>query len=121
MIDLKLNNDWDLDISSTGDISPTESVVQAVKIRLLWFLHEWRLGPEAGFPYFEDVFVKHPSEAKIKNDIRETILSVKEVTQVHKIEISIDKKTREAKIHFVFSVGEETFDEEVKLKWNSMD
>lgn len=37
MIDLKLDANWDLELSAAGDISKTDSIVQAVRIRLLWF------------------------------------------------------------------------------------
>ena len=86
MIDLKLTKDGDLELTMKGDVSPTQSVCQAVRIRLLWFLEEWRLGPELGFPYFEEVFIKNPSDTKIKHLIRETVMSVDEVTDVESID-----------------------------------
>ena len=79
MLDIKLNADGDLDVSAFGDISTTESVRQAVLIRLRWIYDEWRLGPEYGFPWFEEVFVKNPNTVKIKQLIREEILKVSEV------------------------------------------
>ena len=114
MLDLKLTNDGDLELSG-GDISPTESVCQAVRLRLLWFLEEWRLGPDMGFPYFEEVFVKNPSEAKIRHLVRETVMEVEEVTDVKSIEYSVDKSTRSATIAVVF------FREEVNIRWQSTD
>ena len=36
MVDIKLNRDGDIDVSAVGDISLTESVRQAVLIRLRW-------------------------------------------------------------------------------------
>ena len=53
MLDFKLTRDWDLELSDTGNISTTDSICQAVKLRLLWFFSEWRLGDDLGFPYFE--------------------------------------------------------------------
>ena len=50
MIDLKLDSNGDLELSAAGDVIPTDSIAQAVRIRLLWFFEEWRLGPELGFP-----------------------------------------------------------------------
>ena len=50
MIDLKLDATGDLELSAAGDISATDSIVQAVRIRLLWFFGEWRLMPSLGFP-----------------------------------------------------------------------
>lgn len=117
MIDLKLNNSGDLEISDAGDIASTDSITQAVRIRLLWFLNEWRLGPSLGFPYYEEVFVKNPNEAKISHHIRETVMSVEGVIEVKKIEFYFDRYTREAVIAVTFATDEDTFREEVKTKW----
>ena len=46
MVDLKLDSNGDLELSAAGDVIPTDSIAQAVRIRLLWFFEEWRLGPE---------------------------------------------------------------------------
>ena len=117
MIDLKLTKDGDLELTMKGDVSPTQSVCQAVRIRLLWFLEEWRLGPGLGFPYFEEVFVKNPSDTKIKYLIRETVMSVDEVTDVESIDFSLDNRTRSASISVVFCTDEDTYTEEVKIQW----
>lgn len=115
MIDFKLDSAGDLEIGLEGDIYTTESVVQAVMIRLKWFFAEWRLGPQFGFPYFEEVFIKNPNLSKIKFLLRQTILSVDEVTKVKSINISVDKKTRAALIQFTFETDEETYNEEVTI------
>ena len=117
MLDLKLTKAGDLELNDTVDISPTDSICQAVRVRLLWFLGEWRLGPELGFPYFEEVFIKNPSEAKIRHYVRETVMEVDGVTNVTDITFSIDKYTREATIAVSFCTDEDTFKEEVKIKW----
>lgn len=115
MIDLKLTASGDLELSAAGDISATDSIVQAVRIRLLWFLDEWRLGPELGFPYFEHLFVKNPNETKLKYLIRETVMSVEGVNNVEEITISVDRKTRDAAISFTFTTDEDTYREEVTI------
>ena len=115
MIDLKLTHDGDLELTMEGDVLPTQSVCQAVRIRLLWFLAEWRLGPKFGFPYFEEVLVKTPSDNKIKHLVRETVMSVEEVTDVESINISVDNRTRSASISVVFCTDEATYAEEVTI------
>ena len=96
MIDLKLDATGDLELSAAGDISATDSIVQAVRIRLLWFFGEWRLMPSLGFPYFENLLVKNPNESKLRHLIRETVMSVDGVTDVSEILFNIDKKSRRA-------------------------
>lgn len=120
MIDLKLDARGDLELSAAGDITTTDSIVQAVRIRLLWFLQEWRLGPEMGFPYFEELFVKNPNEAKLRYQVRETVMGVEGVTDVKEISFSIDRKTRMAVITVVFTTDKETYREEVKIAWHNM-
>lgn len=115
MIDFKLNENWDLDISETGDISTTTSIRQAVIIRLKWFLEEWRLGTSLGFPYREEVFRKNPNISKIKQLVRETVVAVDGVTRVMYVTISVDNRTRKALINVTFATSEETYKEEVVL------
>lgn len=121
VIDFKLDAKGDLEFSPVGDIAPTESIVQAVRIRLLWFFQEWRLGPVLGIPYFENILVKNPNEVKVRHLIREAVMSVEGVTNVQGVNLAIDKKTRQATIIVAFSTDEDSFKEEVKVKWHSMD
>ena len=50
MYDLKLNESGDLEVNDFGDVMLTQSVRQAVLIRLRWLFGEWRFAPEAGVP-----------------------------------------------------------------------
>ena len=116
MIDLKLDATGDLELSAAGDISATDSIVQAVRIRLLWFFGEWRLMPSLGFPYFENLLVKNPNESKLRHLIRETVMSVDGVTDVSEILFNIDKKSRRASVEITFNTDEDSFREEVKSR-----
>lgn len=115
MLDIKLNADGDLDVSAFGDISMTESVRQAVLIRLRWIYDEWRLGPEYGFPWFEEVFVKNPNTIKIKTLVRDEILKVKEVKAATVTSVDYNPAKRMATFRYTVTVGEDTFREEVTL------
>lgn len=115
MLDLLLDKDGDLDVSALGDISLTESARQAVLVRLRWIYDEWRLGPELGFPWFEEVFVKNPNTSRIRSRIRSTIMEVKEVTDAKVDKVDYDPAKRTATFKFLYSVGDEVFREEVIL------
>lgn len=115
VLDIRLNKDGDLDVTALGDIQTTESVKQAILVRLRWIFNEWRLGPEYGFPWFEEVFVKNPNTVKIKQLIREEILKVTEVTSAEVTKVEYDPSKRTATFWYTASVGEETYREEVKL------
>lgn len=115
MIDLKLDKTGDLELTQLGDILPTDSIAQAVRVRLLWFFKGWRLGPDLGFPYFEYLFVKNPNEAKLRHLIRETVMEVEGVTDVTDITFTVDRKQRTATIVVTFTTDEDTFREEVNI------
>ena len=115
MTDIMLDKAGDIKVSAVGDISLTESVRQAVLIRLRWIYNEWRLGPELGFPWFEEVFVKNPNTVKIRQLIRDEIMQVEGVTAANVVSVDYDKAKRAATFVYTCAVNEATFREEVTL------
>lgn len=115
MLDIMLNRNGDIDVSAVGDISLTESVRQAILIRLRWIYSEWRLGPELGFPWFEEVFVKNPNIIKLKQLIRDEIVQVEGVKSAQVTDVKYDQAKRAVIFTYTCSVGDEIFKEEVIL------
>ena len=115
MKDILLTQEGDLYINDLGDIEITDSVRQAVKIRLLWFLNEWRFAPDFGLPYFEEVLIKNPNLERIKRLIRDEVMSVEEVIDVKNIKLTFAKPPRKAHITLEVVLLEETYREEVIL------
>ena len=115
MVDIKLSKNGDLDVSDIGDISLTQSIRQAVAIRLKWIYDEWRLGPELGFGWFEDVFVKNPNIERIRMLVRNEIAQVEGIKNVTVTDVVYDKEKRTATFCFTYKVDEETYREEVTL------
>lgn len=115
MKDLRLTEDGDLYITENGDVQFTDSVLQAIKIRLKWFLAEWRINTNYGMPYYDEVFIKNPSTALIEDRIRTEILSIDGVQTVESISVVIDKTTRVANIQFKVVAQGEVINEEVKV------
>lgn len=115
MFDILLDKNGDIDISGSGVFSTTTSVRQAILIHLRWFFGEWRFGPELGFPWFEEVFVKNPNLPKLRNLIRNEIKKVDGVVNVSVDNIVFDAKKREAKVTYKCTTTEEIFEEEVIL------
>jgi len=111
--DILLTESGDLAVTSSGDISLTDSVCQAIKIRLLWFLGEWRLGTSLGLPWFEEILIKNPNKLRIEQVLRDEILSVDEVTDVKSISCRVDAEQRAAFINYVVCVGDEVLRGEV--------
>ena len=115
MKDILLDNNGDLLISDAGDIDITDSVRQAIKVRLRWFFGEWRYAPKFGLPYFEEILVKRPAIERIRRVVRDAVMSVDEVTDVNNIDVSIDSKSRIAKIVFNAFTSNANFREEVLI------
>lgn len=115
MIDIMLNAEGDVDVSPLGDISLTNIVMQAVLIRLRWIYNEWRLGPQYGFPWLEDVFVKNPNIVKIKSLIRSEIVQVDGVTDANVYDVIYEPSKRAVTFYFSITVNEEVYREEVTL------
>jgi hypothetical protein len=111
--DILLCADGDLFISDQGDICLTDSVSQAIQIRLRWFLQEWRLGPMLGLPYYEEVFVKNPNLPRIQQIIRDEIMTVAEVTDALNVSVEVNAITRQAAIYFEAVTTEEIIRGEV--------
>lgn len=115
VLDILLDTGGDYKISDTGDIILTQSVRQAIKIRLKWFLGEWRLGPLLGLDYWGTVLVKNPNLVKVRQAIRDEILSVEEVTGVNRVDLKADAAKRRLIVSYEAVTSEETFREEVKI------
>lgn len=115
MLDILLDKSGDIHLSPDGDISTTDSARQAILIRLRWIFAEWRLGPEFGFPWFEEVFVKNPNTEKIRQIVRNKIMSVKNVRDVNVSKVVFDKANRTAVVKYSGKVCEEIFEDEVIL------
>lgn len=115
MSDILLNSQGDISVSAFGDISITESVVQEVLIRLRWIKDEWRLGPDLGFTWFEDVLVKNPNREVICQLIRDEIMQVDGVTDAKVEEKSYNRSQRKAVFLIRFATSDETYEQEVTL------
>lgn len=115
MTDIWLNDDMDILLTEQGDIIIAENVAQAIKVRLLWILGEWRLGPSLGFPWFEEVFVKRPDTEEIEMAIRDTILSVDGVMDCEVNLLNYDAVTRKVTFEYNANTIEGMISEEVEL------
>ena len=115
MKDVLLTADGDLYVNEMGDISLTDSIRQAVRIRLQWFLNEWRFAPEFGLPYLDEILVKSPNIDRIRRIVRDEAASVDEVIDVRNISITVDKPLRATKISFDLITDEVIYREEVFL------
>jgi hypothetical protein len=112
MKDLRLTRDGDLFVGPYTGLEITDSVAQAITVRLRWFFQEWRFAPEFGVPYFEEILVKNPNKLRITQIIREEVLSVEEVEEVKDISVEI-QPNRTALVRFKAQVNGNFSDIEV--------
>lgn len=115
MKDLLLTRDGDLCIDDNANVEITDSVIQEIQIRLRWFLGEWKINPEWGLPYYEQVFVKNPNLAIIEDLLRTELLTIERVQFVESIKIKVDNITRTAAIAFAVTVDNEKLEGEVTV------
>lgn len=116
MKDILLDRNGDIYINPESDIEVTDSVVQAIRIRLLWFMGECVLyPPETGTDYFRSVLGKNINPLLAASEIRSQILLVEEVIEVPRITIDADKKTRNAVIKYTARTEREVINDEVMI------
>lgn len=115
MKDLLLNVKGDLLLDKNGDIQITDSISQAINIRLRWFANEWKLGPDLGIPYYDDTFVKNPSYELIEEKMRDAILDVEEVDDVTSFSMSMDTIRRKLYVTYVVLVGDKSSEGSVQI------
>lgn len=114
-MDILLTTSGDLFLTDKGDISLVDSVTQKIKIRLKWWLGEWRWDEAEGLPYKDELFVKNPDTDSLEQALREKIFEVTEVTEVKDVSVDYDYRTRIGKIRFVAITDTETIREEVEI------
>lgn len=114
-MDILLSADGDLYLTSKGDISLVESVAQKIKIRLKWWLGEWRWDKEEGLPYREEIFIKNPDTDAFEMAIRQKIFEIDEITEVKDVSVTYDNRKRTGKITFTALTDTETIREEVEI------
>lgn len=115
MKDLLLDDSGDLLLDENGDIQFTDSVKQAIEIRIRWFAKEWKFGPDFGIPYYDEVFIKNPSEQLIEERMRDAISDVEEVEEILSFSVSIDGKLRKMKVAYAVSSKENTIEGSVTV------
>lgn len=105
MKDLMLNSSGDLLLTEGGDVAFTNSVLQAIYIRLKWFNNEWALSPSFGLPYYEEFLKKNPSSLLLEQYIKEAVLSVDGVDDVEKVSVDIIPGSRTLNVQFTAITG----------------
>lgn len=119
MLDIKLCTDGDyagdFDLTDDGDIQLSNSLLQNAKVAILWIADEWRLGPDIGLPWYEEILVKNPNAELIRQEIRDALLTVDGVEDADAELLEFDRKNRTIKFRFSITADGEVYSEEVTL------
>lgn len=107
--DIQMTRSGDIALSRY-DIAATDSIEQAILIKLRWFFGEWVYDTSLGMDWFGKVLIKNPNSLLIRRMIEDTILSVDGVNSVENLTLSIDKVTRVARIAFTVHTVDGTED-----------
>lgn len=102
-LDLKLDplthdleyTDYDLVITDEK-----EQLIQNLKIRLLFFLGEWFLDVTRGVPYFEEILIKNPNQARVESILKEQILETENVNEMLEFNLNYDNINRVLSVRF---------------------
>jgi hypothetical protein len=101
MSDLLINDSGDLEIGEDGDLvlaTGLDAVAQHIRIRLRFFLGEWRFNPAVGIPYFQTIMVKRPNLDVVRSILREVVATTPGVEQVARLELDFDRAARTLRV-----------------------
>lgn len=107
--DIQMTRGGDIALSAF-DILATDSIEQAIIIKLRWFLGEWVYQTEFGVDWFGKVLVKNPNGLLIRRIIEDTIMSVDGVNSVENLTLSLEKESRVLHIGFTVHTVDGTAD-----------
>lgn len=90
------------DLALTSDANPlgTNPILQDILQRLKFFLGEWFLDTSQGIPYYQQILVKNPDQAKITAIFRNVILGTPGVLQLTAFTLGANFPSRLVTIQF---------------------
>ncbi len=103
MIDLKLDENGDLDVSSADlhFVTDGEQVVQRCQIRLRTFFGEVPLNTQAGVTWFEDILGVKPIDLnRAEAVLRDQILKDAEIESIESFAMDYENATRKMTLNF---------------------
>lgn len=99
-MDFLMDENGDLAIVD-GDlalVTGVDATVQFLVQSLRLFLSEWFLDETAGFPYYDEVFVKNPNPAALDSLFKTYIIDLPGVEQLLDFSLNFDVSTRQLTI-----------------------
>ena len=118
MLDLKVNQQGDIELTGTNDFERVEGyqeTSQYIRSHLRVAVGEWFLDPTLGFDYFGVAFKKQWDEDEIRGAIYEALEDIDEIDEIEGIDLNFDNANRKMTINLkiVLTNGEQLNDEVV--------
>ena len=88
------NGDWAFAIDREG-------IQQRISQVLKTIAREWFLDLDYGLPYFEQILIKNPNLPSVQDLFRRALLSVKGVSSVERLTLSLDTTSRTLTVNWV--------------------
>ena len=90
------NGDWAFAVDREG-------IQQRISQVLKTIAGEWFLDLDYGLPYFEQILIKNPNLPSVQDLFRRALLSVKGVSSVERLTLSLDTPNRILRVDWVVS------------------
>lgn len=78
-----------------------EGIQQRISQVLKTIAGEWFLDLDYGLPYFEQILIKNPNLPAVQDTFRRALLSVKGVSSVERLTLSLDTTSRTLTVNWV--------------------
>ena len=103
MLDIRLNSDHDLDVSSLdlSLVDKAEQVRQQLLIKLRLWVGEWFLDTEFGTPYLQSILGKQLTLSGAIAAIRNSILEVEGVNSIAELSYDFSAQNRKLSVEFI--------------------
>lgn len=88
------NGDWAFAVDREG-------IQQRISQVLKTITEEWFLDLDYGLPYFEQILIKNPNLPSVQDLFRRAILSVRGVSSVERLNLSLDTTSRTLTVSWV--------------------
>lgn len=118
-MDLKLDTNWDLELTADGSdlllVDGVDAIAQDLTTRLRTFLGEWFLDKRVGMPYFQQILGQKPRLNLLNSIFANAILQTPGIIgPINDLVIEFDGVTRNLSVSFRCDTveGELTYNEE---------
>ena len=104
MLNLKLDEKWDITLNSVGDIETTNgdyAIAQEVANQIRLFTNDAYYNSESGIPHFILDLGQRPIESLVKSRIKDACLLVKGVADVNIKDVEVVDRVLKGKIELI--------------------